>query len=138
MLKNAPFRYKDFESVTIQYGTQDSMLNSYNSKTQDYQYLTNEDSLVKTKLKLTDNDLLYLHRKAMELGFWNVDNDMTTQHSDSTMSKKFPRYILTYTYKEKQKKVVLDVDYAGNPKMKGAAKTTIDEVLRIINDANLR
>ena len=138
MFKNAPYRYTDFESLQIQYGTPDSMLNSYDSKTQNYQYLTNEDSLVKKKLKLTDNDLLYLHRKAMELGFWNVDDDMTTLRADSLAGKHVPRFVLTYNSKEKQKKVVLDADFEGNPKMKGAAKTTIDEVLRMINDANVR
>lgn len=138
MIKNAPFRYADFEYIDIRYGTPDSMFNSYNSATRDYQYLNREDELVKKKLKLTDDDLLFLHRKAMEMGFWNVDSDMTTPRADSLEGKNVPRYVLEYKYKEKGKTVTLDADYPGNPKMKDAAKTTIEKVLEIINIADAR
>ena len=133
MLKNAPFRFSDFESIDIQYGLRDSMLNTYNSATQDYQYLNKNNEVVKEKLKLSNDDLLFLHRKAMEMGFWNVDNDMTTPRQDSTQGVKVPRYILEYKYKDKSKRVVLDADYPGNQKMKDAAKTTIEKVLDRIN-----
>lgn len=133
MLKNAPFRFSDFESIDIQYGLRDSMLNTYNSATQDYQYLNKNNEVVKEKLKLSNDDLLFLHRKAMEMGFWNVDDDMTTARQDSAQGAKIPRYILEYKYKDKSKRVVLDADYPGNQKMKDAAKTTIEKVLDRIN-----
>ncbi|WP_240904774.1 hypothetical protein [Sphingobacterium sp. SGR-19] len=138
MVKNAPFRYSDFEYISIQYGSRDSMLNSYNSATQDYQYLNRENEIVKKKLKLTSDDLLFLHRKAMEMGFWNVDNDMTTHRADSLEGRMVPRYILEYKYKEKGKTVTMDADYPGNQKMMDAAKTTIETVLERINIANAR
>ncbi|WP_437922019.1 hypothetical protein [Sphingobacterium sp. LRF_L2] len=138
MLKNAPYRFSDFEYVSIQYGLPDSMLNSYNSATQDYQYLNKDNKVIKTKLKLRDDDLLFLHRKAMEMGFWNVDSDMTTVRKDSLEGKDVPRYIVEYKYKEKGKKVVLDADYPGNQKMKDATKTTIEKILEIINIASAR
>ena len=136
MIKNAPYRFSDFEYLTIQYGVRDSILNSFNSATQEYQYLNKQNEVVKKKLKLTDDDLLYLHRKAMEMGFWNVDDDMTTPRKDSLEGRDIPRYILEYKYKEKGKKVTLDADYPGNQKMKDAAKTTIEKVLDLINVAN--
>lgn len=138
MVKNAPFRYSDFEYISIQYGTPDSMLNSYHSATYDYQYLNRENEIVKKKLKLTSDDLLYLHRKAMEMGFWNVDDDMTTSRADSLEGRNVPRYILEYKYKEKGKTVTMDADYLGNQKMMDAAKTTIEAVLDRINVANAR
>lgn len=138
MLKNAPYRFSDFESINIQYGLRDSMLNSYNTATHDYQYLNKSNEIVKEKLKLSDDDLLFLHRKAMEMGFWNVDNDMTTPRQDSSEGLKVPRYILEYNYKDKSKKVVLDADYPGNQKMKDAAKTTIEKVLDRINVTQAR
>ncbi|MFD2548407.1 hypothetical protein [Sphingobacterium suaedae] len=138
MIKNAPYRFSDFEYLTIQYGVRDSILNSFNSATQEYQYLNKQNEVVKKKLKLTDDDLLYLHRKAMEMGFWNVDDDMTTPRKDSLEGRDIPRYILEYKYKEKGKKVTLDADYPGNQKMKDAAKTTIEKVLDMINVANAR
>lgn len=138
MVKNAPFRYSDFEYISIQYGTPDSMLNSYHSSTYDYQYLNRENEVVKKKLKLTSDDLLYLHRKAMEMGFWNVDDDMTTPRTDSLDGQNVPRYILEYKYKEKGKTVTMDADYPGNQKMMDAAKTTIEAVLDRINVASAR
>lgn len=136
MVKNAPFRYADFESIEITYGTPDQMLNKFNSKTQAYQYLTKDDKVIKDTLKLRDDDLLYLHRKAQELGFWNVDDDMTTERT--VENANVPRYILKYTYKEKSKEVTLDADFVGTQKMKDAAKTTIDEVLKIMAEAKAR
>ncbi|TYR38530.1 hypothetical protein FXV77_04020 [Sphingobacterium phlebotomi] len=138
MIKNAPFRYSDFEYISIQYGVPDSMLNSYNSASQQYQYLNRDNEVVEKKLKLTDDDLLFLHRKAMEMGFWNVDDDMTTPRTDSLEGRNVPRYVLEYKYKEKGKTVILDADYSGNQKMKDAAKTTIEKVLEMINIANAR
>lgn len=134
MINNAPFRFSDFESIDIRWGYPDEMLNHYNSKTHEYHYLNKQDSLIKDTLKLRDNDLHYLHSKAQILGFFNVDNDMTSTDNEG----KSPRFVLTYTYKEKSKTVTLDTDYGGNPKMKDAAKTTIDEVLKMIAEAYAR
>jgi hypothetical protein len=70
MIKNAPYKFTEFNSFVIQYGTSDSLLNKYDSKTGAYQYLNKRDSLVKMNLLLTKSDLLYLHRKAADLCFW--------------------------------------------------------------------
>lgn len=138
MVKNAPFRFSDFESIELQFGMPDSMLNHYSSKTNEYQYLLKNGTVRKDTVKLRDNDLLYLHRKAQELGFWNVDDDMTTPDSDREGKAPAPRFILEFTYKEKSKRVTLDADYQGVQKMKEAAKTTIDEVIKMIAEAQAR
>ncbi|HMR20306.1 MAG TPA: hypothetical protein PKA53_13465 [Sphingobacterium sp.] len=138
MIQNAPFRFSDFESIEITYGIPDEMVNNYNSKTQEYQYLTKEDKLIETSLKMRNDDLLYLHRKAQELGFWNVDNDMTTTRKTPNEGEDVPRFVLKYTYKEKSKEVTLDADYPGNPKMKEAAKSTIDAVMKMIAEVQAR
>lgn len=138
MIKNAPFRFADFESIEITYGTPDEMVNTYNSKTQYYQYLTKDDKLMQDTLKMRKDDLLYLHRKAQELGFWNVDDDMTTPRKTPEEGRDIPRFVLKYTYKEKSKEVTLDADYPGNPKMKDAAKSTIDAVMTMIAEVKAR
>ncbi len=138
MIKNAPFRFADFESIEITYGTPNEMVNTYNSKTQHYQYLTKDNKLIRDTLKMRNDDLLYLHRKAQELGFWNVDDDMTTPRKNAEEGKDIPRFVLKYTYKEKSKEVTLDADYPGNPKMKDAAKSTIDAVMTMIAEAKAR
>ena len=138
MIKNAPFRFADFQSIELTYGTPDQMLNKYNSTTAQYQYITNDNRVLKDTVILRKDDLLYLHRKAMELGFWNVDDDMTTKHENPQEAKNIPRYILKYTYKDKSKQVTLDADFDGPVKMRDAAKSTIDAVITMIAEAQAR
>lgn len=138
MVKNAPFRYADFESIELSYGYPGEMVNQFNSKTGEYQYLTKDNKIVKDTIKMRDNDLLYLHRKAQELGFWNVDDDMMNHDRDTLVKADIPRYKLKFTYKEKSKEVVLDADYAGTEKMKDAAKSTIDAVITMIAEVKAR
>jgi len=138
MLKNAPFRFSDFEYIDIRYGEPDAMLNSYNSATREYRFLNKQDQVVEKTLKLTDDDLLYIHRKAMEMGFWNVDDDMTTPRQDSTSGKHVPRFILELKYREKGKRVTIDTDFPGNPKMRDAAMTTVETIIQTINRAEAR
>ncbi|MGH2623446.1 MAG: hypothetical protein ACRDE7_07260, partial [Sphingobacterium sp.] len=138
MIKNAPFRFTDFESISMTYGFPDSMLNHYNSKTHEYQYLTKDGQLINDSLTLRKDDLLYLHRKAQELGFWNVDDNMTTPENQRKEGEKIPRYELTFNYKEKSKTVILDTNFPGPVKMVEAARTTVDEVLRMIASAKAR
>lgn len=138
MIKNAPFRFADFESIEITYGTESEMVNTFNSKTGAYQYLTVDNKLVKDTIKMRKDDLLYLHRKAQELGFWNVDDNMTNANRDSSKNQEVPRYILKYTYKDKSKEVTLDADFAGPDKMKSAAKSTVDAVMTMIAEVKAR
>lgn len=138
MVKNAPYRFSDFESIELTFGLPGEMANTYDSKTGEYQYLTKDDRLMKDTVRMRKDDLLYLHRKAMELGFWNVDEDMTTKRENPNDGKNVPRYILKYTYKEKSKEVTLDADYDGIPKMKDAAKSTIDAIITMIAEAQAR
>jgi hypothetical protein len=81
---------------------------------------------------------LYLHRKAQELGFWNLPNDMTVDLASRKPGERKPRYKLTYKYKEKSKTVSFDPDFSGPTKMVEAARTTIDEVTRMLATAKAR
>jgi len=122
----------------IRYGEPDAMLNCYNSMSRAYRFLNKQDQVVEKTLKLTDDDLLYIHRKAMEMGFWNVDDDMTTSRQDSADGKRVPRFVLELKYKQKGKRVTIDRDFPGNPKMRDAAMTTVETVIHTINRANAR
>jgi len=134
MIKNAPYRYKDFESMSIQYGTKDSLLNQYNSKTGDYQYLDRRDSLIKEHLKLTDDDLLLLHHKAASLGFW----DFPSNERGDTVKEKPTRYIIEFKYKTKTKKVVFDDNYVNDPKLIDANRQLIKEIQMSLETAERR
>ncbi len=135
MLKNAPYRFSDFESITFRYGLGDSLINGYDSKTGSYQYLNSNDSLVKTTVKLRKDDLLYLHRKAAELGFWNFPDELQGEESPARIS---PHYYIEYKYKDKTKKVLFDAAYNEEPKLRDAAKSLVTEISNMINDASDR
>ncbi|PPL00134.1 hypothetical protein [Parapedobacter indicus] len=136
MFKNAPFRFTDFESIVLKYGEGDELINQFDSATGVYKYLNTRDSLVTDTIRLRRDDLQYLHGKAAQLGFWNLPDDMTS--GDTTAGNDVPRFYLQYNYKEKSKEVTLDVDFNGNEKMRDVAKTMVDEVMRVINDARDR
>lgn len=135
MIKNAPFRFSDFESIEFNYGPPENMLNKFNSASGHYQYLNKRDSLITISLKLRKDDLLYLHRKATEYGVWNFPEDMTSENENAANKTRF---FLKLNYKEKSKEVLFDSDFKGDPKLFEAAKTMIGEVERILNDAEDR
>jgi len=139
MVKNAPYRFADFESIVFKYGEPDHMLNEYNSANNHYQYLNKKDSLIVDTLILRKDDLLYLHRKAQELGFWNLPDEMLgTAALEGKKNSQVPRYYLAFKYKEKTKVVTMDADFVGNEKMRDAAKSVIDEVNKTLATAQAR
>lgn len=135
MIRNAPYRFADFESFVLRYGEGDNLINEFDSKTGIYRYIDRRDSLVTDTVRLRKDDLQHLHGKAAQLGFWNLPEDMTVQADGR---KPTPRFYLQYNYKEKSKAVTLDANFEGNPKMLEAAKSVVDEVIRVINDARDR
>lgn len=135
MLGNAPYRYSDFQSIILTYGEGDDMHSHFDSSTGIYTYRNSRDSTVTDTIRMRDDDLLYLHRKAAELGFWNLPEDMT---SGADHASDVPRFVLQYNYLEKSKTVTYDADFDGHPKMKDAARSVIDEVRRVISDVRGR
>ena len=134
-VKNAPYKFSEFESLTFKYGEGDSLVNQYYSKTGEFQYLNVGDSVVTTKVKLNKKDLLYLHRKAADLGFWNFPEKM---HGAREAGKPQVRYYLELKYQRKTKYLEFDADYIGKPKLVEAAKMLIKEVDSRIKEAESR
>jgi hypothetical protein len=135
MVKNAPYKFSEFKSLTIKYGVTDSLVNQYDSKTGAYQYLNKEDSLIKKSVKLSKDDLLVLHRRAAQLGFWNFPSQIVNGEDSS---KKSLQYVVEFNYERKSKKVIFDTNFNGDPKLKDAARRLIEEINSSINDAEDR
>ena len=132
MIKNAPYKFAEFEYIELKAGVGNHYEKVYNSGTQDYQYLNLSDSLVHKKLKLTKDDLLFLHRKAAELGFWDWPEKMLGKKEDS------PKYYLEFAYQRKKKIIELDASYGENSKLKDAALQLIKTVESTIDEAEAR
>jgi hypothetical protein len=131
MVKNAPYKFAEFESITLKAGLGSNYDKIYNSKSQIYQYTNANDSVIKSKVKLSKDDLLYLHRKAAELGFWNWPQKMV-----GDTSGKSPRYFIEYQYQRKSKIMEIDGSYDGSAKLKDAALELTKTIDKIIQDAD--
>ncbi|TDO24352.1 hypothetical protein [Pedobacter duraquae] len=136
ILKNAPFKSAEFESFQYKWGTGPVLENSYDSATGTYQYLDGKDSLIKTNVKLRENDIIYLHSKASELGFWNFPEIIAG--STDLKSDKVLRYELQFNYKKKSKKVIFLSDYNEIPKLRDLALQMKTLVEKTLNDAEDR
>lgn len=137
MIKNAPFRSNEFVSFQFQWGLGNDLPNRYDSATGDYQYLDKNDSLVKTNVKLRENDIIYLHNKANELGYWNFPDVIANAGTDLNKSKAL-RYVFKFNYKRKSKNVTFLTDYNDIPKLRDVAGQMKTLVEQTINDAQER
>lgn len=131
MVKNAPYKFSEIENITLKEGIGTHYDKIYSSKSQVFQYLTSKDSLVKSKVKLSKDDMLYLHRKAAELGFWDWPEKMLGDSSSNT-----PRYFLEFDYQRKKKVIIIDASYDKNIKLRDAALELAKTVDKAIQDAD--
>jgi len=120
IIRNAPFKAKEFVSLEYKWGAGNNLENSYNSATGEYKYYNNNDSLITTKIELSEKDKKFLDSNADEQGFWNLPDVVANNEADLQNSKAL-RYFMKFNYQKKSKEVTYLSDFNGNPKMRGAA-----------------
>jgi hypothetical protein len=133
-LKQGPYSASSFISVNYKWGVGDTLQNSYNSATGDYQYLDNRDQIIKKKVKLHANNIIFIHSKANEQDIWTLPDVIANKNEDLT-SKKVLRYEMVFNYEKKTKKIVFMTNYDEDIAVANRAdllqkiiKQTIDEV----------
>lgn len=133
-LKRGPYAASTFISVTYKWGVGNTLANSYNSATGDYQYLDNQDKLIKKRVKLHSNNIIFIHSKANELDIWSLPEVIANKNEDLS-SEKVLRYEIVFNYEKKTKKIVFMSDYDENiaianrvDQLQKIIKQTIDEV----------
>ncbi len=136
--KAAPYDFSELKSFVFKYGPGDSLINQYNSETGEYQYLNKRDSLVKTHLYLTSNDLIYLHRKAVELGFWDFPSNEKNADTSYAGDKKPFEFFIQYNYKHKSKTVLFSTNYGGSQELMEANRTLITDIQTVLSKAEER
>ncbi|MVN21918.1 hypothetical protein [Mucilaginibacter arboris] len=137
MISNAPYKFTEFEFIDFKYGEGNNLNNTYNSKTGRYQYVNNHDSLVVKTVHLNKDDLLYLHHKAAELGFWNFPKEVTNVENDPRF-KNSPHYFFAFHYQRKTKEVMFDEAFNGDVRLKDAAMRLAKEIEGRLADAEDR
>jgi len=130
MIKNAPYKFVEFQNITVKTTVGNQVDKFFSSKTGKYEYVNTQDSLIKQKVILSKDDLLYLHRKAAELGFWNWPEKMI-----GDTSGKSPRYYIEYDYERKKKVIEVDAMFQDDMKLKEASLELIKTIDLVIRDA---
>ena len=120
IIRNAPFKAKEFVSLNYKWGVGNHLENSYNSATGEYKYLNDKDSLIIKHVMLNARDKKFLDSNADEQGFWNLPAVVANNEEDLKSSKAV-RYYMEFNYQTKSKIVTYLSDFDGNPKMKDAA-----------------
>ncbi len=131
MIKNAPYKFVEFKNITMKVGIGDRYDKIYSSASEKFQYLNRNDSLIVHKLKLSKDDLLYLHRRAADIGMWDMPNKML---GDTTNTA--PKFYIEFDYERKKKIIELDAAFDGNPKLKDAALELVKTVQKVIESAD--
>ncbi|RZL45501.1 MAG: hypothetical protein EOP00_17305 [Pedobacter sp.] len=133
-LKQSEYPVSTFVSLSYKWGVGDTLANSYDSATGDYQYLDNRDSLIRKKLTLRANNIIFIHSKANELGLWQLPEVIANKNAD-LKSAKVLRYEMVFNYENKSKKIIFLTDYDENmpvglaaAELQKVVKQTIDEV----------
>jgi hypothetical protein len=134
VFKNAPYKFSEFKSFTMQWGPGDSLVNKYNSATGEYQFIDSRDSLVKMNVHLPKEELLVLHRKAAEQGLWDWPEVETGDTTERRNGRRAPRYVIQFNYKRKSKKVIFDESFQGDPRLKAANRELITTIQKALDD----
>ena len=136
-LKQGPYSASKFVSISYRWGVGDTLLNSYNSATGEYQYLDQKDTLIKTTVKLHANNVIFLHAKANELDFWQLPEVMINDKTE-LKSKEVLRYEIIFNYEGKSKKITFYTNYTDNMAFATTAQALQKIVAQTINEAEER
>ena len=136
-LRKGPYSSSDFVSIDYKWGLGDTLQNSYNSASGNYQYLDNRDSLIKKKVKLRANNVIFIHSKANELDLWKLPDVIANPNAD-LKNKKVLRYEIVFTYEQKTKKIVFMTDYDEDLKIAQDAQQLQKIVAQTITEAEER
>lgn len=126
-----------FVSLTYKWGTGDTLQNSYNSKTGDYQFLNQRDQLIKENFKLRTNSIIYLHSKINEQDLLNVPDTIANKDANFNDSTVL-RHEITLVYDDETRYIIYLTDYDGDPAVSNKASALQKYVQQIIIEAEER
>ena len=102
-LKQGRYPVSSFVSVSYKWGVGDTLVNTYDSQTEEYSYLDNRDSLHHTKVKLNANNVIFLHNKANEVGLWELPEVIGSKSNNP--KDTVLRYEMIFRYEQQTKKI---------------------------------
>lgn len=126
-----------FVSLTYKWGMGDTLQNSYNSKTGDYQFLDKSDQLVKVNFKLRTNNIIFLHSKINQGDLLHVPDTIANPQAN-LKDPKVLRYEFQFVYDDTTKNIVYLTNYDKDPIIADKASALQKVVQQIITEAEDR
>ncbi len=126
-----------FVSLTYKWGVGDTLQNSYNSKTGEYQFLDQRDQLVKENFKLRTNNVIFMHSKINEQDLLNIPDTVANVGFDLKDTKVL-RYEFSFVYEDTTKNIVYFTNYDKDPIIRNKAMGLQKVVQQVITEAEER
>ena len=126
-----------FVSLTYKWGVGDTLQNSYNSKTGEYQFLDQRDQLVKENFKFRTNNVIFMHSKINEQDLLNIPDTVANVGFDLKDSKVL-RYEFSFVYDDTTKNIVYFTNYDKDPIIRNKAIGLQKVVQQVITEAEER
>lgn len=126
-----------FVSLTYKWGVGDTLQNSYNSKTGEYEFLDQRDQLIKENFKLRTNNVIFMHSKINEQDLLNIPDTVANVGFDLKDSKVL-RYEFSFVYDDTTKNIVYFTNYDKDPIIRNKAIGLQKVVQQVITEAEER
>ena len=126
-----------FVSLTYKWGVGDTLQNSYNSKTGEYQFLDQRDQLIKENFKLRTNNVIFMHSKINEQDLLNIPDTVANVGFDLKDTKVL-RYEFSFVYDDTTKNIVYFTNYDKDPIIADKASALQKVVQQVITEAEER
>lgn len=130
-------RAASFVSLTYKWGVGDTLQNSYDSKTGDYQFIDQRDQLIKEKFKIRTNNVIFLHSKINEQDLLNIPDTVANPQAN-LKDPKVLRYEFKFVYDDTTKNVIFLTNYDKDPVIRNRAIGLQKVVQQIIAEAEER
>lgn len=135
-LKQGPYPAASFVSLQYKWGEGDSLVNSYDSATGNYQYLDSRDSLITKKIKLNANNIIFLHSRANEAGLWELPNVIASKKAIE--NEKNLHYEFIFKYEQKTKKIIFYPYQMDDEGLLSSVSKLIESIEQTLKDAEAR
>jgi len=136
-LRSGGKRAVAFLSLSYKWGVGDSLQNSYDSKTGNYQFLDQRDRVIKENFKLRTNNIIYLHSKIDEQDLLHIPDTVANTGAD-LKDPKVLRYEFQFVYDDTTKNIIYLTNYDKDPVIGNKASALQKVVQQIVNEAEER
>ncbi|RZL42265.1 MAG: hypothetical protein EOO93_29025 [Pedobacter sp.] len=126
-----------FVSLSYKWGVGDTLQNSYDSKTGEYQFLDQNDKLIREKFLLRTNNVIFMHSKINEQDLLNIP-DTVANALANIKDPKVLRYEFKFVYDDTTKNIIYFTNYDKDPIIAAKANALQMVVQQVITEAEER